>query len=388
MRTIIHFLHHAVSAKRFVEPLACRLSADGWHSEIWVESNAGPDEFLKGSSIKMRYAKYSLRGNALECVCGFFGLLAGLRRSKPVIIQAHQTRDALIPLLAGWILRIPIRIYHNHGLPFIGYTGTLRTLLRLIEWLNCRLATHVLTVSDAMREIMIAEKLTGAASCRVLGPGSACGIDLCEFNTVRNMQDKKDFKTALGIPRDEFVAIYVGRPHRRKGFDRTVHVWDSLHLSGSRLLLAGISEQDLSSVSRLHQSRIVPIGYVTDLRPYYAAADVVVLPSEHEGFGYSLLEGAALGCCLVASRIPGPDALVQDDENGYLIDSDEHFASVLQRLAADQALRYRLGGAAKKMAEKFNRIEILNLYSTYIDQIVCEEGIITAMPDAETNVGN
>ena len=41
----------------------------------------------------------------------------------------------------------------------------------------------------------------------------------------------------------------------------------------------------------------------------YNEVDVVISPSFHEGFGYTLLEGAARGCCIVSSAIPGPDVL-------------------------------------------------------------------------------
>lgn len=371
MRSIIHLIPHPVSAKRFVEPLVQRLLADGVQAELWVEQIAGLDRFYDSLACPKRMATFNLCANPWRMLKGAFGLWRMLRERKPQVVEAHLMRGALIPLLVAWLLRVPVRIYHNHGVPYVGYQGVLRWLLWLVEWLDCRLATHVLTVSDGMRKILVGTSLAAIGQCRVLGEGSACGIDLAEFAMPLPL-DKGPAKRAIGLQVDDFVVFYVGRPYRRKGFDLMLSVWARTFSEGACLLLAGIDPDDVARVLPAAPRNIRPLGYLEDLRPYYAASDVVVLPSEHEGFGYSLLEGAAMGCCPVASNIPGPDAIIQDGENGCMVkvgDGDV-LAEALSNLAKDRALCLRLGRNARNGAKRFDRKALGNIYSEYIRQIL------------------
>jgi glycosyltransferase involved in cell wall biosynthesis len=221
-----------------------------------------------------------------------------------------------------------------------------------------------------MRHIFVQDKLAPADKCRMLGPGSACGIDI---SAQQEIIDKGSFKQVLGISPASFIALYVGRPHRRKGFDAILATWaQTFKDANAVLLLAGIGTEDVLRVLPDLPANIRPLGYLADLSPYYAAADVVVLPSEHEGFGYSLLEGASYGCCLIASRIPGPDAIVQDGANGFLIQvgDSKALATSLLRLVHDPDLCRQLGANARMSAEKFERAEILALYGKYMRSIL------------------
>lgn len=371
----IHLMPHPVAAKRFVEPLVQRMAADGWEVELWIEDVHGLEVFAQSIGVPMRAKRYSLRGNVLQLAAGVWELWRSLRALKPRLIEAHQTRDAPLPLLASWLAGVPLRIYHNHGLPYIGYSGPLRALLKAIEWANCRLATHVITVSDGMREAMVRDHIATAAKCAVLGAGSACGLDLAEFSLEHFPSGKAEAKQALGLPQEAFLALFVGRPERRKGAHRLLAVWARNMADGDALWLAGVTADEARIISPGHPDNIRALGYVGDLRPYYAAADVVVLPSEHEGFGYALLEGAALGCCLVASRIPGPDTIVSDGINGFLVavDDDDGLADVLRRLRDDVALCRTLGGNARRSALPFDRARILDAYSEYLSGLIGQE---------------
>lgn len=81
----------------------------------------------------------------------------------------HQTRAAFIPLLAAVIARVPIRIYHVHGTPYLGYRRLLRAVLWMLDLLNCRFATHVIAVSPSIRDCMIRD---GVVRTKVPGVGA------------------------------------------------------------------------------------------------------------------------------------------------------------------------------------------------------------------------
>jgi len=381
---IVHLIHHPVSARRFAEPLVTSLNARGVRSELWFEERPGLEAFSAAVDCPSRFAKFDLSLNPVAAGVRLMRLARRFRRCRPEAIHAHQTRAAFIPLLAGCLVRIPIRIYHAHGTPYVGYRGPLRRALWLLEWLNCRLATHVLTVSHAIRDSMIQHRLVPASKCRVLGPGSACGIDLAEFSAEHfGPAGRLQARRTLGIAEDAYVVFYVGRPRRRKGFHTLLATWEKLLPRGSRhvLITAGCSESDVAHAAGGAVDNVMAIGYRTDLSVFYAACDVVVLPSWHEGFAYSLLEGAAAGRPLVASDIPGIDAIVTD-ENGLRVrprDSDALLEALLA-LKDDPALRERMGQSSRRYVERcFDRRDFERFLLDYYCQIgLSASGVDTA----------
>jgi Glycosyl transferases group 1 len=101
--------------------------------------------------------------------------------------------------------------------------------------------------------------------------------------------------------------LFVGPPTRRKGFFDAIEAWriSQCGETGAALLLTGISEREFADSVPNPPLRVTPLGFVAKLDSFYLAADVAFLPSHHEGFPYSLLEGAVAGCLCLASDING-----------------------------------------------------------------------------------
>ncbi len=178
---VIHLIHYPVSAKRFVQPLIKSLNSNGIQAELWIENRKDLRDFISAIDCPKSFAKFDLSINPFSVLARLLGLLKRFVKLRPRAIHAHQTRAAFIPLLAALIAGVPIRIYHNHGTPYLGYRGPLRVLLWLLEFLNCCFATHVITVSRSIRREMIRNHLVRETKCEILGEGSVCGIDLDEF---------------------------------------------------------------------------------------------------------------------------------------------------------------------------------------------------------------
>ena len=81
---------------------------------------------------------------------------------------------------------------------------------------------------------------------------------------------------------------------------------------------------------------------MSDPGPYYELMDVVVNASAGEPFGIVLVEAMLAGRPVVAFADGGPAEIVQDGETGLLI-PDGGLTTALAELAADPALRERLG---------------------------------------------
>lgn len=372
---VIHLIHHPVSAKKFVEPVVKLLNSNGIEAELWIENREELKDFISAIDCPKRFARFDLSINPFTVLARLVGLLKRFVKLRPRAIHAHQTRAAFIPLLAALIARVPVRIYRNGGTPYLGYQGILRTLLWLLEFLNCRFATHVITVSHSIRKKMIQDRIVRKSKCEVLGEGSSCGIDLVEFSAEHfDVQHRIRARYAFGISAIAFVVLYVGRPFKRKGFNTLLSVWQCMGSSNSEnvLLVAGCSTEDISHAMGPPVKNLIALGYVKDLRSCYAACDVVVLPSWHEGFPYSLLEGAAAAKPLVGSNIPGIDSIIINNKNGLLVTANnpEVLADALVVLRDNHDLRNRMGHCGRQYVEQYFDRKVFNkLLLDYYDRI-------------------
>jgi glycosyltransferase involved in cell wall biosynthesis len=99
-------------------------------------------------------------------------------------------------------------------------------------------------------------------------------------------------------------------------------------------------------------ARLRLLGYRTDVAALLRGADLFVLPSHREGMPRSIIEAMMTGLPVVATRIRGAREQVVDGETGFLVPVREPtaLAEALSRLAADPALRARLGAAGRARA--------------------------------------
>ena len=111
-------------------------------------------------------------------------------------------------------------------------------------------------------------------------------------------------------------------------------------------------EQAARSHGIAHRFRFV--GWVEHVRvlDFLNLADVVVMPSEHEGLSLVYLESQACGRVLVASDISAAREVVVDGVTGVLFRKGDivHLAEQTLRVAADPALRRAIGFRARRMA--------------------------------------
>lgn len=368
-------MHHPVGAKKFVEPLVSYLNDRGTYAELWVEPRKELDNFISSITCPTNYARFDLSMNVFKDLARIATLWKRFSKLKPTVIHAHQTRGAFLPLVAACLGNVPIRIYHNHGTPYLGYSGVLRGLLWTLEYLNCKLATHVITVSQSIRGEMINHRIVPLSKCEVLGEGSACGIDLNEFAVTHFCdQARNSSRKRLGISQEAFVAFYVGRPFKRKGFYLLLDMWkkSGLYNGDNVLLIAGCTSVDVKKIIGCQLTGIVALGYKEDLRPYYSACDIVVLPSEHEGFPYSLLEGAAANRALIGTDVPGINSVIKNSESGLLVpvNNIEALTKAFQELRENVGLRKVFGNNGRRIVQQyFDRRTVLRHFGIFMDSV-------------------
>lgn len=317
-----------------------------------------------------------------------------LRQIRPQIVHAHTPKGGLLGMIAAWAARVPVRIYHIHGLPLMTARGHKRVLLRWSEWLSCRLAHQVLCVSHSVREVAVAEGLCPAGKVKVLLNGSINGVDADgRFSPL--MQEagvRAKTRQKYGIPADALVIGFVGRVVRDKGIVELAEAWKILRQEQQslHLLLAGPFEsQDplpADVVEQLHHDpRVHLAGRVDDTAPLYTAIDVLALPTYREGLPLTPLEAASMTVPVVATEVPGCVEAVEQGVTGMLVPprDAEALAQALRRYLNDANLRKLHGAAGRERVLRVFRQEAVweATYHEYA-RLLCEKGL--AVPAART----
>ena len=281
------------------------------------------------------------------------------RRLQPAIVHSHTPKAGLLGMLAGCLARVPLRIYHVHGLPLLTAPVAKRTLLRCTEMLAAQLSHQVLCVSESVRQLMVQKGLCSANKVKVLLNGSINGIDAATgFNPHRlGPKVRHQVRRAWGIPREALVIGFVGRLVKDKGIAELIEAWRivAARFPNVHLLLVGPFESHdplpaeqadyLRSGPRVHLA-----GVQWNTPPFYRAMDVFCLPSHREGFGVVLLEAAAMELPSVAARIPGCVDSVDDGRTGTLVPARdaEALATAIQRYLEDPDLRHQHGRTGRE----------------------------------------
>ncbi|MFT3968642.1 MAG: glycosyltransferase family 4 protein, partial [Sphingobium sp.] len=134
-------------------------------------------------------------------------------------------------------------------------------------------------------------------------------------------------------------------------------------------------------------ARSMGIGNVVDLpgwidgerkQDLLRTSGIYILPSHNEGLPVSLLEAMSHGLAVIGSRVGGIPELIRDGTDGLLVDAGDvaAIADALERLLSDDALRERLGSAARaRIDDAFSDRAVLPL----LDQLYRH---CTAPPEA------
>ena len=176
------------------------------------------------------------------------------------------------------------------------------------------------------------------------------GVDTGWFNPVWIKGHRDKVRGEEKIKRDELAVLFVGSEFKRKGLDDLIRAIGP----GMKLLVVGSGERP-GYYHRLAEQcgvsgQVSYKGLTDDIRRYYAAADVVVLPSLKEAFGMSILEAMACGLPVISSAATGIAFLINDGENGFVFKNAAKIGSLLKSLQSPD-LRQSLGEQARRDAE-------------------------------------
>lgn len=241
------------------------------------------------------------------------------------LIQYSTPNAAFYASIAAKTAGCKIRNYHLMGLRYLGSSGFGRIILKTIEKIACSNSTHIECVSKSNLEMGISERLFPREKATVVWNGSTGGVDLKKFDYSKRQKWRDEIRSELGYSKDDFVYGFVGRITRDKGINELLEAFLSLN-DGSKLLLIGRMEgEDTLDKELLKKARanhdVRFHDAVTDIERYYAAIDVLVLPSYREGFGNVVIEAGAVGTPAIVSNIPGPVDTIDEEKTALTVET-------------------------------------------------------------------
>lgn len=352
--------------------------------KVYVISSSGArlQQFCDQEDIEYKEVNM-LRGiNVIKDIISLMKMIYILLKIKPDIVHSHTPKASLISMISSWILRVPVRIYHVHGLVFETSKGFKRKVLMLTERISSLLSTQVLSVSDSLKKEMINNKITKQDKIKVLLNGTVNGIDAKEkFNPTVEVQRKGiKIRKSLNINENDFIIGFVGRFSKDKGINDLVLLWNKLKdkypnihliLVGTVSTKYGVSKENINTLKK--EERVHLVGHVKDTSLYYSIMDLLIHPSYREGFGQVILEAASMNVPAVSYSVTGCKDAVVNQVTGTLVPKGNlnELESVIENYIADNNLRKKQGFNGRKRAlEKFDPSDIWKeLYMEYHIQL-------------------
>lgn len=198
------------------------------------------------------------------------------------------------------------------------------------------------------------------------------GVDTERFAPGVHVEEARAMRKTLGIPKQRLVAVFAGGEWKRKGLRPAIEAlasspsWDLVVAGGGDERYYRELADSLGVGKAVHW-----LGVVRDIEIVYEMADAFLLPTSYETFSLVTFEAAASGLAVLATPVSGVRELIQDGRNGFLITQEpREIAARLEQLAADPALRIRLGLAARESVLKFTWEAMVEKHRALYERLV------------------
>ena len=267
-------------------------------------------------------------------------------RGRYDVVHIRGYRDYIVPAAAARLARVPVVVMTRH-LPHPFRSRFTAYVCSEIFY------DGIIAVSDFVAGVM---SKSGVNPKRIFVVKN--GIDLSYWHPVAD----NNLRAELGVPPGAFLVVAAGRLSPEKGFDVLLRAMVIAREKGLNAVCAIAGRgQESESLERLRtalglEQTVHLLGFRSDIRALFAAADVVAAPSvSPETFGHSVLEGLACRRPVIASGIGGFLEIVTSETGCLIPPSDpEALAEAMVELANAPERRQAMGEAGHRRAQEFS----------------------------------
>lgn len=275
---------------------------------------------------------------------------------KPDVVLTFTIKPNVYGGMACGKLKIPY-VANVTGLGVVGDGGIMQKLMLWLYKKGLKKAKCVFFQNQANEEFFKRKKVISGKM--ELLPGS--GVNVERFSYIEYPEEKI---TNL---------VFVGRIIKDKGVFELAQVAEKLKTKDN-LQFTIVGDVEYGSENPfINMQNVNCVGFHKDVKPYLGKAHAIVLPSYHEGMANVLLEAAACGRPILASKIPGCQETFDESITGFGFEP-KNVESLYQAIEKFITLSYEqkqeMGKASrKKVEEQFNRQIVVDKYLEQIDSL-------------------
>ena len=281
--------------------------------------------------------------NALDAFVALRAIRSVCRQTDAQLIYANGTRAAVYGGLVARCLKLPL-VWH------------------------CRVAERAPIADRLLTGLCTKIVVNSHATARRFAGNVRQKVSVI-YNGFDLAQLRRKPSAGPAVIQDSWKTILtVGRVSRLKRHDLILAAFEAIAGADPDLHLVCVGDRDRHEENwwqalqektgrSAYSDRIHWIGKVDDVRPWYRAAAVMVLASDHESFGRVLVEAMSVGLPVVATRVGGIPEIIRHGQDGLLVPAGEAgpIARSLQTILSDSDLRQRLVESGRMRSERFDR---------------------------------
>lgn len=207
------------------------------------------------------------------------------------------------------------------------------------------------------------------------------GIDVTRFYK-ENIDDSgiDNLRKELGIKKNDFVILYVGRVAKEKSIDFLINNLKSVikKVPKAKMIIVGDGPDmtDLVYLAKENKldKHIVFTGKVpwNEVPKYYQLSNVFVTASKSETQGLTVIEAMAAEKPVVAIKDESFELVMTDGEDGLFFENEKQYVDLIYKLYKQKNLAKSISGKARITANEYNpkvyAQNVLNVYKKVINK--------------------
>jgi glycosyltransferase involved in cell wall biosynthesis len=201
--------------------------------------------------------------------------------------------------------------------------------------------------------------------------------DVVKVKVISNGVDTDFFNFEIRKKNQFIKFLYVGRLQIQKNLLYVLEQFSSqFKETNTQFCLVGDGPQKIELIQKVDElgikNQVIFYSWKNknELKAIYIESDCLINFSFGEGMPNAVMEAMACGLPILASNIMGHDELIENGENGFLVNLNDKlgFASALKKLAADEELRIKMGkNSRRKVEENYSWYKVAESYLSHLN---------------------
>ncbi len=318
------------------------------------------------STKKIKHLRKSI--NPLNDLIAFFEICKVIRDFKCDIVHTHGAKSGVLVRIAAYLTGVSCIVHTFHGHLFHSYYNTFvsKFIIVLERWLTTFTTQIIATSKQQWEDLVNTYKIAPADKILIID----LGVDKNSFlDNEKNIQ--KSFREKYALTEDIIAIGIIARITEIKNFHlftevvqqvlKTTSVPVKFFVVGDGILKKQVqqklNDKDIKWCNAKDfnvRSAVIFTSWVAQVANVINGLDIVMLTSNNEGTGLSLVEAQLCGKPVVATNVGGVRDTLINGETGFFVEpgNTNEFAEKLNLLIQNKSLREEMGKNAAVFAEK------------------------------------